>query len=510
MDYTAVVGMAKCPCYGDAELGHLAPGKYCAAGKLFLQAAAGHKFHRVKELLIVLTKTEDLHDVRMIELSQCLDLRLETLTKIGLLGHVAGQQLDRGCLVQGVVDAQVDSSHSAAAEFADDSIGAKMRGEHGENPAVYFFYRNHVLQFLPAVTGFSHLLSAFGHPLPVSGLLNVDKPAGITSRDTVDMVQRLARPAKVGHAGTLDPLARGVLLICVGSATRLVEYVQRMPKRYAGTFLLGRTSATEDTDGAATLLPNPPIPSVAEIEAAALKFIGKSQQRPPAFSALKVDGRRAYDLARRGEAVELKPRPIEVHLLKVARYDYPELDLEIQCSGGTYVRSLGRDLAESLGTAAVMSALTRTAVGPWTVDAAADPRVLTTTNWQSRLEPLCKAVAGLSVHELTTAEVSRVRQGLFIPVATTAGTQEIAAWIVAATSWQYWFPAAMDNGARQRILSHHEGTPAERNALTPAAPVPEGEGRLMPSPALSRRGRGGQNQPLEVVGRRLVLGDTRY
>ncbi|MGO9115200.1 MAG: tRNA pseudouridine(55) synthase TruB [Thermoguttaceae bacterium] len=263
--------------------------------------------------------------------------------------------------------------------------------------------------------------------MPASGLLNVDKPAGITSRDAVDLVQRLARPAKVGHAGTLDPLATGVLVICVGSATRLIEYVQRMPKRYIGTFLLGRSSATEDIDGSVTLLPDPPIPACAQIEVAAENFVGTLQQRPPVFSALKAAGRRAYDLARRGETVKLKPRPIEVYSLRLARYEYPELVLEIECSGGTYIRSLGRDLAESLGTAAVMSALVRTAIGPWTLDTAVDPRALTAADWQARLEPLGRALPALPAYKLTPAEVSRVRQGLFVPLSTPAESGEIAA-----------------------------------------------------------------------------------
>ncbi len=265
------------------------------------------------------------------------------------------------------------------------------------------------------------------HPLLPSGLLNLDKPAGITSRDAVDVVQRLARPAKVGHAGTLDPLATGVLVICVGSATRLIEYVQRMRKRYVGTFLLGRSSASEDIAGPVTMLPDPPIPPTDQVEAAAKNFVGLLRQRPPAFSALKVAGRRAYDLARRGEAVELKPREIEVYSLKVARYEYPELVLEIDCGGGTYVRSLGRNLAESLGTAAVMSALVRTAIGPWTLETAVDPRTLTAADWQARLDPLRKALAGLPVRELTPAEVSRVRQGLFITFAAAEETKEITA-----------------------------------------------------------------------------------
>jgi len=292
--------------------------------------------------------------------------------------------------------------------------------------AVYSFHGIRVLQFLPAAK-LLNPSSLIPHPLPVSGLLNVDKPAGITSRDTVDLVQRLARPAKVGHAGTLDPLATGVLIICVGSATRLIEYVQRMPKRYVGTFLLGRSSATEDIDGVVTVLPDPPIPARAQIEAAAERLVGSLLQRPPIFSALKVAGQRAYDLARRGKVVELTPRPIEVYSLKVARYDYPELVLEIECSGGTYVRSLGRDLAESLGTAAVMSALARTAIGPWMLDTAVDPRMLTAADWRARLDPLRKAVSSLTQRELSATEVSRVRKGLFLSLAAATEAGEIAA-----------------------------------------------------------------------------------
>jgi tRNA pseudouridine55 synthase len=264
--------------------------------------------------------------------------------------------------------------------------------------------------------------------VPDTGLLNIDKPQGLTSRDAVDLVQRIVRPAKVGHAGTLDPLATGVLILCVGSATRLIEYVQRMPKRYVGTFLLGRSSPTEDVDGDVTLLPEPPIPTAAQLEAAAQKLVGSSLQRPPAYSALKVDGQRAYDRARRGEAVELKPRPIEVHSLKVARVDYPEFVLEIECGGGTYVRSLGRDLAESLGSAAVMSGLVRTAIGPWTLKAAVDPRTLTSLNWQASLEPPGKALSELPNCQLSPAEVSRVRRGLFVSLSTPAEYPEIAAF----------------------------------------------------------------------------------
>ena len=177
------------------------------------------------------------------------------------------------------------------------------------------------------------------------------------------MVKRLLRPAKTGHAGTLDPLASGVLVVCVGPATRLIDYVQRMPKRYRATFLLGRTSPTEDIEGEVKMLANAPQPSRDEIASAAARLTGEIRQRPPAYSALKVAGRRAYDLARAGHEIELAPRTIIVHSIDTIDYAYPQLTLDIRCGSGTYVRSLGRDLAESLGTGAVMSALERSEVG---------------------------------------------------------------------------------------------------------------------------------------------------
>ena len=123
--------------------------------------------------------------------------------------------------------------------------------------------------------------------MPPCGLLNVNKPVGMTSRDVVNIVHRLSRPAKAGHAGTLDPLAQGVLVVCVGSATHLIEYVQRMPKQYVGTFLLGRQSATEDIEGEVVEVPGAPVPTREQIVAAAVRFVGRIEQRPPAFSALK-------------------------------------------------------------------------------------------------------------------------------------------------------------------------------------------------------------------------------
>ena len=243
------------------------------------------------------------------------------------------------------------------------------------------------------------------------GLLNLNKPAGATSRRVVDRVQRLARPAKVGHAGTLDPLATGVLVVCVGAATRLIEYVQRMPKGYLGTFLLGRCSPTEDVDGEVTLLADPPVPTRQRIVEAAERFVGQIEQRPPAYSALKVGGRRAYDLARKGHDVKLKPRPVTVHQIEVKSYAYPELVLRIECGSGTYVRSLGRDLAESLGTAAVMSALVRTRIGSFSVEDAVDPRQLRDGDWADHLLPPLLAVERLPRIALSPEEMTRIGHG---------------------------------------------------------------------------------------------------
>ncbi len=233
----------------------------------------------------------------------------------------------------------------------------------------------------------------------------------MTSRRAVDLIQRLARPARAGHAGTLDPLATGVLVVCLGAATRLIEYVQRMPKRYRGTFLLGRMSPTEDIEGEVTELPGAPIPTVEQIAAAAGRFVGRIAQRPPAFSALKIHGRPAYKLARQGRAVELAPRPVEIHGIEIVEYRYPELIVDVACGGGTYIRSLGRDLAESLGTAAVMSALTRTAIGRFTIETAVDPNELTADNLPRYLLPPLVAIESLPHVQLSADEVTHIRYG---------------------------------------------------------------------------------------------------
>ncbi|MBL9092691.1 MAG: tRNA pseudouridine(55) synthase TruB [Planctomycetaceae bacterium] len=262
---------------------------------------------------------------------------------------------------------------------------------------------------------------------PLSGILNVAKPAGITSRRVVDRVERLVRPAKAGHAGTLDPLATGVLVVCVGQATRLIEYVQRAEKTYEATFLLGRTSDTEDVEGAVVELVDPRRPTPADIEQVLPTFLGTILQRPPSYSALKVQGRRAYDLARAGKEVELAPRPVEIHGIELLGYDYPELRLRIRCGSGTYVRSLGRDIAAALGTGAVMSALVRTAIGEFRLTDACDVEQLTLEELPARLQPPSRAVVGLPSIMISEAERRSLHFGQAIERVAQGATDELVA-----------------------------------------------------------------------------------
>ena len=259
------------------------------------------------------------------------------------------------------------------------------------------------------------------------GLLNVNKPVGMTSRDVVDRIAKLVRPDKAGHAGTLDPLASGVLVVCIGQATRLVEYVQRMEKRYTATFTLGQESPTGDLEGPITTLDDAVVPTRDEVFAGAASFIGETDQIPPAYSAVKVGGRRAYRMARKGQMVALAPRKIMIHQIVVVRYDYPELTLNIECGSGTYIRSLGRDLAKSLGTVAVMSKLVRTAVGSFRLEEAIPLDVLSGGNVEGRLLPATSAVSMLPRITLSADELNDVANGKSIARPASHPGEEVAA-----------------------------------------------------------------------------------
>lgn len=260
------------------------------------------------------------------------------------------------------------------------------------------------------------------------GILNLNKPAGKTSRDVVNLIQRLVRPAKTGHAGTLDPLATGVLVCPVGHGTKLIEYIQRMPKTYEACFLLGRQSETEDIEGNVQLLDDCPRPTREEIDAVLPNYLGTIQQVPPAFSALKVAGKRAYDLARQGKEVELASREIEVYTLEILAYDYPELRVRIECGSGTYVRSLGRDIARDLGTEAVMSELVRTAIGHFQIADAIEPDdQLSRGKLVSSLQPTSLALSQLPQVTVDQDAIIRLAQGKLIQVTMPSAAEEVAA-----------------------------------------------------------------------------------
>jgi len=243
------------------------------------------------------------------------------------------------------------------------------------------------------------------------GVLNVNKPAGPTSRDVVNRAERLVWPAKVGHAGTLDPLATGVLAICVGQATRLIQYVQRMPKTYRATFLFGQRSETDDLEGALIPVADAAEPTRAALDRVLTRFLGDIQQRPPTHSAIKLAGQRAYELARRGVEVDLQPRPVTIHKIFVRRYEYPELELAVDCGSGTYIRALGRDIGEALGTGAVMTALERTAIGAFHVEDAVALDNLTADTLAQHLQPALAAAADLPCVTLSDAQRIEVRNG---------------------------------------------------------------------------------------------------
>jgi tRNA pseudouridine55 synthase len=250
-----------------------------------------------------------------------------------------------------------------------------------------------------------------------TGLLVIDKPSGITSRAAVNCVLRWFRHgARLGHAGTLDPLASGVLVICVGPATRLVEYIQRMDKEYVTDLVLGAISNTDDAIGDVVPIARAEPPGRPTLELELHSLVGVHEQVPPAFSAIRVQGQRAHRLARQGKALSLTPRSVRVDSIDLLDYDYPNLRLRIRCGKGTYIRSLARDLGQLLGCGAYVRTLRRLRIGPFTEDSAIpleNQRPLGLT-----LLPLEWAVAGLPVVQLDVMQSGRLCQGQSIRLET--------------------------------------------------------------------------------------------
>jgi tRNA pseudouridine55 synthase len=249
-------------------------------------------------------------------------------------------------------------------------------------------------------------------PSPSHGLLVIDKPGDMTSRAVVNRVQRwFPRGTSLGHTGTLDPLATGVLVICVAAATRLAEYVQRMDKVYQAVLQLGVWSDTDDADGTirpAMLEAAPPAQAV--IADRLRELVGVLDQVPPVYSAAHVSGRRAYDLARRHQEVQLSARQVRVYDIELVAYDFPDLDVRVHCGKGTYIRALARDLGQRLGCGALVRQLRRTRVGPFDSRQALG---LETNPARARnsLLPLSKAVAELKSVRLEADALARFCQG---------------------------------------------------------------------------------------------------
>lgn len=250
------------------------------------------------------------------------------------------------------------------------------------------------------------------------GLIIVDKPVGPTSHHVVNLVRRGTGIRKVGHAGTLDPRASGVLVLCLGAATRLSEYLSTSPKEYEAVVRFGVSTKTFDSDGEIVRRTDTS-PTVEQIKAILPKFRGEIQQVPPPFSAIKVQGQKAYELARRGEDVELEPRTVRIHQLKIVAYQPPDLSLSVECSAGTYIRSLAHELGEALGSGAHLAALRRTKAGPFTLrEAVPLPRLevgFVTDKWEQHVRLASDALPDLPVVEVEGETLDLIRNGHRIP-----------------------------------------------------------------------------------------------
>ncbi len=253
----------------------------------------------------------------------------------------------------------------------------------------------------------------------VSGVLVVDKPIGLTSHDVVQVIRRGTGIRRAGHTGTLDPRASGVLVILIGPAVRLSEYVSASDKRYQATIRLGSSTDTYDSEG--TITSSASVDDITEdyFNEVLQRFVGEIEQVPPPYSAVKVQGRKAYDMAREGEEFELIPRIINVYSLEILEWALPEVVIDVYCSSGTYVRSLANDLGKELGTGAHLVGLRRTKSGRFTLRDAVPLRRLQEAfdagNWYRFLIPAAEAMADWPMVELDADQVELVRHGHRVP-----------------------------------------------------------------------------------------------
>jgi tRNA pseudouridine55 synthase len=249
----------------------------------------------------------------------------------------------------------------------------------------------------------------------VSGVLVVDKPIGLTSHDVVQIIRRGTGIRRAGHTGTLDPRASGVLVVLIGPAVRLSEYVSASDKRYQATIHLGSATDTYDAEGVVTRSASVEDISEEKFMEILETFVGEIEQVPPPYSAVKVKGRKAYEMARQGEEVDLEPRTIQVYSLDVLEWAPPEVVIDVYCSSGTYVRSLAHDLGKSLGTGAHLIGLRRTKSGRFTLRDAVPMRRLKESfdagDWYRYLIPAADALGDWPMVELDGDQVELIRHG---------------------------------------------------------------------------------------------------
>jgi tRNA pseudouridine55 synthase len=249
----------------------------------------------------------------------------------------------------------------------------------------------------------------------IDGILNINKPTGMTSHDVVAIVRKTLKQKRVGHAGTLDPAAGGVLPVCVGQATRVAEYLSESGKAYQADVIFGIVTDTYDAEGEVVRSADATNLTLSQIQAALPHFLGRQMQNPPRYSAIKIAGQPAYKYARKGEEVKLEPRPIEITRLTILTWESPRLTLAVECSKGTYIRSLAYDLGELLGCGAHLGALVRTRSGPFlllesvTLEQLAQAAALGTV--QQYLYPADLALQQYPALALDAETTERVRHG---------------------------------------------------------------------------------------------------
>ncbi|TAK35081.1 MAG: tRNA pseudouridine(55) synthase TruB [Chloroflexota bacterium] len=252
------------------------------------------------------------------------------------------------------------------------------------------------------------------------GIFNICKPAGLTSFDVVARVRRISGERRVGHAGTLDPLAEGVLPICVGQATRIVEYLSDATKRYCAQVVLGTTTDTYDAEGQVTSQTGRSDYPVEEIRRALDRFRGPIEQIPPMYSAVKKEGKRLYQLARAGHEVERAPRRVEIFRIDLLTYDPPVLVIDVECSKGTYIRSLAHDLGQVLGGGAHLGHLVRTRSGPFEIQDALTLELLADAfaqgYWTELVYPLDEPLLHWNAIILGEERAAALRNGRAVPM----------------------------------------------------------------------------------------------